>query len=183
MKRAKGIFIYTAIIFLISLFYFVYLKTIQPPVAESETFRSEIGKGFGNISLWLLIFIYARTLMKLSIGKGGIARRLIPDFQSNPGLPVINNMLIILNKTHRYVGITTGIVIILHVVLVDRPMKNLFFQGTLALVIWQGLFGLFLSWRYSPRELKKLSYLVHAQFLTGIMIGIFTIFGHALIDS
>jgi hypothetical protein len=51
------------------------------------------------------------------------------------------------------------------------------------LVIWQGSFGLFLTWRYSPAELKRLSYLVHAQFFTGITIGIFAFFGHLLIDN
>ena len=62
-------------------------------------------------------------------------------------------------------------------------MHILFFPAVLALVVWQGLFGLFLSWRYSPRELKKLAYLVHAQFLTGIMIGVFAYLGHLLIDD
>jgi len=52
----------------------------------------------------------------------------------------------------------------------------------LALVIWQAIFGLFLTWRYTPVELKKFSYLVHAQFITGIALGVFTFFGHLLID-
>lgn len=57
-----------------------------------------------------------------------------------------------------------------------------FFPALLGLVIWQGVFGLFLTLRYSLAELKKFSYLVHAQFVTGIAIGIFAWFGHMLID-
>jgi hypothetical protein len=67
--------------------------------------------------------------------------------------------------------------------MMGMPMHILFFPAVLALVIWQGLFGLFLSWRYTPAQLKKFSYLVHAQFVTGIMIGIFAFFGHILVES
>ena len=31
----------------------------------------------------------------------------------------------------------------------------LFFILVLLLVVWQGLFGLFLTWQYSPNELKR----------------------------
>jgi uncharacterized membrane protein YdcZ (DUF606 family) len=31
--------------------------------------------------------------------------------------------------------------------------------------------------------MKKASYVVHAQFLTGIMIDIFSVFGHLLLDD
>jgi len=64
----------------------------------------------------------------------------------------------------------------------NKWLNYLFLQAVLALVIWQGLFGLFLTWRYTPKQLKQFSYLVHAQFVTGIMIGIFSYFGHLLID-
>jgi len=82
-----------------------------------------------------------------------------------------------------YVGIATVAIILLHIGLMGLPMDILFFPAVLALVVWQGLFGLFLTWRYSPKELKKLAYLVHAQFFTGITIGIFAWLGHVLIDD
>jgi hypothetical protein len=82
-----------------------------------------------------------------------------------------------------YFGISTVVVILLHVALMGIPMHILFFPAVLGLVIWQGLFGLFISWRYSPKELKKFSYLVHAQLFTGILIGVFAYFGHLLIDD
>ena len=88
----------------------------------------------------------------------------------------------VLDRTHIYVGIATVAIIPLHIALMDVPMKILSLPAVLILVVWQGLFGMFLSWRYSPAELKKFAYLVHAQFATGIMIGIFAYFGHILID-
>jgi hypothetical protein len=96
---------------------------------------------------------------------------------------VFERLLVFLNRTHVYVGIATVAVILLHITLMGVPMRILFFPAVLALVVWQGLFGLFLTWRYTPKELKKFSYLVHAQFVTGIMIGIFAWFGHMLIDD
>ena len=89
----------------------------------------------------------------------------------------------LLDRTHIYFGIAAVAIIILHIVLMGVPMQILFFPAVLILVIWQGVFGLFLAWRYTPKELKRLSYLVHAQLFTGIMIGVFALLGHALIDD
>jgi hypothetical protein len=50
-------------------------------------------------------------------------------------------------------------------------------------VLWQGLFGMFLAWRRTPRDLRKLSYFVHAQLVTGVAIGVFAYLGHLLIDD
>ena len=183
MKGIKGVLIYTTIVLLVSLAYFVYAWTAYPPVPERETFLSEIGEGFGEIGLWALLFIYARTLLKLVMGKGPIARRILPDYSPPAAAPGFRQLLGLLDRTHVYVGIATVAVILLHIALMGVPMDILFFPAVLALVIWQGLFGMFLTWRYSPGELKKFAYLVHAQLFTGIMIGIFAWFGHLLIDS
>jgi hypothetical protein len=179
----RGILIYTAIVLLAAIAYFVYATTAYPPIAERETFLSEIGEGFGEVGLWALLFIYARTLLKLLLGRGALARRLLPDYAPPAAASPLRQLLVFLDRTHVYVGIATVAVILLHIGLVGLPMQILFFPLVLALVVWQGLFGLFLTWRYSPKELKKFAYLVHAQFLTGIMIGIFAWFGHLLIDN
>jgi hypothetical protein len=81
------------------------------------------------------------------------------------------------------VGIAAIAVIVLHIAMVGLHPDILFFPVVLVLVLWQGLFGFFLTWRFSPQDLKNVSYLVHAQFLTGIMIGIFSVFGHLLLDD
>ena len=179
----KKIAIYTLVVLFVSMVYFIYAYTMYPTTPENETFLSEIGEGFGTLGLWGLLFIYSRTVLKLLIGKGTLAKRLLPEYKPKHGVLIFQYMLDFLNKTHNYVGITTIAVIFLHIALVGGLMNNLFFILVLLLVVWQGLFGLFLTWQYSPNELKKFSYLVHAQFFTGIMIGIFSVFGHLLIDS
>ena len=183
ISSIRGILIYTAVVLVGSAAYFLYATMAYPPTPERETFLSEIGEGFGEFGLWALLFIYARTLLKLLLGKGALARRLLPDY-SPPATPsLMQQLLRFLDRTHVYVGIATIAIILLHIALMGLPMRILFFPLVLALVVWQGLFGLFLTWRYSPKELKKFAYLVHAQFLTGIMIGIFAWFGHLLIDD
>lgn len=182
IKSFKGILIYTAAILLSSIAYFIYAYKTYPPIHEQETFLSEIGEGFGEIGLWALLFIYARTVLKLLMGKGEYAKRLLPDYSPDSSVSIFQPLLGFLNRTHIYVGIATVAIILLHIAMMGIPLEILFFQAVLVLVIWQGLFGLFLTWRYTPRELKKLSHLVHAQFLTGVMIGMFSYFGHLLID-
>ena len=183
MKGIKGILIYTAIVLLVSVIYFVYAYSVYPSIPERETFLSELGEGFGEVGMWALLFIYARTLLKILLGKGALSRRLLPDYNAPIEITLFNRLLNILNRTHVYVGIATVAVILLHIAMMGLPLHILFFPAVLALVIWQAVFGLFLSWRYSPKELKKFSYLVHAQFATGIMIGVFAYFGHLLIDD
>ena len=183
LKSFKGILIYTAVVLAVSMMYFIYAYNTYPLIAESETFLSEIGEGFGEVGLWALLFIYARTLLKLMMGKGALAKRLLPDYVPPVAASVFERLLCYLNRTHVYVGIATVAVILLHIVLMGIPLDNLFFQAVLVLVVWQGVFGMFLTWRYSPKELKKFSHLVHAQFVTGISLGLFSWFGHLLIDG
>ena len=183
IKSIRGLLIYTAIVLFASIVYFLYAYSMYPPTPERETFLSEIGEGFGEIGLWALLFIYARTLLKLVINKNSFAQRILPVYLPSPAASIFQKLLGFLNRTHVYVGIATVGIILLHIALVGMSMKILFFPAVLALVVWQGLFGMFLTWRYSPKELKKFSYLVHAQLLTGIMIGIFAYFGHLLIDD
>ena len=182
-KGIRGILIYTAIVLVVSIVYYIYAYTVYPRVEEQETFLSEVGEGFGEVGLWALLFIYFRTALKLVTGHGALARRLLPDYTPPVSASYFQRLYCFLDRTHIYVGVATVAVILLHIVLMGVPLDILFFQAVLALIIWQGLFGMFLAWRYSPKELKKFSYLVHAQFVTGIMIGIFAYFGHLLIDD
>jgi len=179
----KRVLVFAAAVFVISLGYYIYAFVSYPPTPENETFLSEVGEGFGELGLYGLLFIYARTVLKVLLGKGAIAHRLLPDYSPELSVPVLNSLLGFLNRTHVYAGIATAAVIFLHIGLMGIPMKILFFPAVLALVIWQAIFGLFLSWRYTPKQLRQFSYLVHAQFITGIMIGIFAFFGHMLIDD
>ena len=182
-RGLKRILIFTTVVATISIGYYLYALFLYPPVEERETFLSEIGESFGEMGLWLLLFIYFRTLIKLLLGKGTISKRLLPDYSSPIDPHQFNKIIRFLDRTHIYFGISAVAIILLHIALMGIPMHILFFPAVLFLVIWQGLFGMFISWRYSPRELKKFSYLVHAQLFTGIMIGFFAYLGHALIDD
>jgi len=182
-KGLKKVFVFTAVVAVISVVYYIYASIVYAPVEENETFLSEIGEAFGEIGLWLLLFIYARTLIKLLLGKGSIAKRILPEYSAPIDSTPFNKLIAYLDRTHIYFGVSAVAVILLHIALMGIPMHILFFPAILVLVIWQGLFGAFISWRYTPREIKKFSYLVHAQLFTGIMIGIFAYLGHMLIDD
>jgi len=182
MKNIKHILIFTASVFLASLGYFVWIYQNRPEYHERETFLSEIGEFFGTLGVWALVIIYGRTLLKMALCKGGFGQRLLPEEYEVSTIPLFKVALNFLNKTHVYVGIAGIAVILLHIALVGLHAEILFFPAVLALVVWQGVFGFFLIWRFSPQELIKASYFVHAQFLTGIMIGIFSLFGHLVVD-
>ena len=183
MKDIKKLSLYTLGIVLTSAVYYVYLRMNLAQHVERETRLSEIGEGLGEIALWAFVIIYGRTLLKLIMGRGGFGERILPDYVYESSLPLYKKVLPFLNRTHIYVGIAAVALVILHIALVGLPLDILFFPVVLVLVIWQGLFGLFLTSRYSPRQLKKVSYLVHAQLITGVMIGVFAYFGHVLVDG
>lgn len=184
-KSIRNIILYTLTIALLSLGYFVYAYTLLAIPEERETFLTEMGESLGNMGLLLLVFIYLRTMLKLLLGQGKLAQRLLPDYTPPIDASFLNRILTWMNRTHVYFGITAVAIILLHIVMMgfSRYQHILFFPMVLALVIWQGIFGLFLTIRYTPSELKKFSYLVHAQFVSGIALGIFALFGHILIDD
>ena len=181
MHPFTKLLIFTLCIFGIALAYYLGAESFYTSETP-ETFLTEIGEEFGEVALWLLIFIYARTLLKLFVGQGHFAQRLVPESFEGVTRSLLQTILIPLNKTHAYVGIATLVFIFLHVALVGWHFEIVLFQVVLLLLVWQGLFGFFLRWRFSPRQLKQFSYLVHAQFLTGIMIGIFSYVGHWMVD-
>jgi len=182
-KGLKKILGFTIVITIISIGYYFYALLLYPPVEERETLLYELGEGFGEIGLWLLLFIYSRTLIKLLLGKGAISKRILPEYSPPVDARLFDSLIHFLDRTHVYFGISAVAIIVLHIALVGLPMHILFFPAVLILVIWQGVFGMFISWRYSPKELEKFAYLVHAQLFTGVMIGIFAYFGHILIDD
>jgi hypothetical protein len=164
MKNMHRIIVYATVVFVMSFGYFLYVKNVHPVRGERETFLSEIGGGLGGIGLGLFLLIYGRTVLKLSLKKGSLAQRIVPEYAYSPALPLLKKVLIVLNKTHPYVGVTTVAVIVLHATFVGLPLNILFFPLV-----------------FAHKELKKFSHLVHSQLLTGIMIGIFAFWGHLLV--
>ena len=182
-KGLKNILIFTSATIVLSIGYYIYALFRYPPLEQRETFLTELGEGIGEIGLWALLFIYARTALKLLLGKGALSNRILPEYSPPIDAKPIQSLIHLLDRTHIYVGLGTIAIIILHIALMGIPMHILFFPAVLILVIWQGVFGMFISWRYTPIQLKKASYLVHAQLFTGIMIGVFAYFGHIFIDD
>jgi hypothetical protein len=182
-KELRKILIFTIATLFLSLSYYTYIGFHYPPIPEHETFLSELGEGIGEIGLWLLVFIYIRTALKLALGKGALSRRILPEYSSPLDATMFQKVIRFLDRTHIYFGISAVAIILLHIALMGIPMHILFFPAVLTLVVWQGAFGLFISWKYTPKEMKKFSYLVHAQLFTGIMMGIFAYFGHVYIDN
>ena len=117
--------------FLISFGYFLSIYQNQPEEHERETFLSEIGEFFGTLGIWALVIIYGRTLLKLAIGTGGIAQRLVPDEYDVSAIPPFKTLLNFLNRTHIFVGIAAIAVILLHIAMVGLHPEILFFPAVL----------------------------------------------------
>ena len=105
----------------------------------------------GKTGLALLGLVYFRTFLKLLLGKGKLAQRLLPEYQPPFDASLFDQLLGFLNRTHIYVGIAAVAIILLHGAMMGltQQLHILFFPILLALIIWQALFGLFLTLRYS----------------------------------
>jgi len=182
-KGLKTFLIYSAAVLVLSVAYYGYVLSSHPLSAERETFLSEIGESVGEVALWVFVFIYVRTALKLVMGKGPLARRLLPDYAAPASTNYLGQLVVYLDRSHVYFGVAAVALVLMHIASMGLRTDILFFPVVLALVLWQGLFGLFLFWRRTPRDLRKISYFVHAQLVTGVAIGIFAYFGHLLIDD
>ena len=68
----KRLLVYTAVITLAAAGYAGYMLLTQTMTPEHETRLSDIGEAIGETALWLFVFIYLRTVVKLIMGKGPI---------------------------------------------------------------------------------------------------------------
>jgi hypothetical protein len=160
------------------LFFYFYLT--QQPVAEVHGWRKDVAEGFGTVGLYLLAIIYGRTLLKILLNEGPLLERFLPQEYLECSLPVGKKVLVLLNQTHKYVGAAAIVALATHGLLMGWIHRNLFLQLVLVLLVWQGLFGLFLVVRFPIKTLKRYSYLAHAQLFTGVLLSIFASFGHLL---
>lgn len=179
----KRFFIFSGFVLLFSVAYSTYVLFAQPPSPEQETLLSEIGEGIGELAMWAFVIIYARTLIKIFMGKGGISRRLLPNYVAPQSASKLQKLIVQMDRSHIYVGVAALALALIHIAFMGLHAEIILFPLVLALVIWQGVFGMFLSWKGSPRNLKKWSYSVHAQLITGVGIGIFSLFAHMLIGD
>ena len=182
-KGLKKLLGFSVLVLVVSCAYFAYVLAVHPPSPERETFLTEVGEGVGEFALWTFVIIYVRTLVKLLLGKGPLARRLLPNYTVPESPSYVQRLVLYLDRSHVYFGVAGVALVLLHISLIGLHAEILFFPAVLGLVLWQALFGMFLSWKFSPRELRKVSYVVHAQLITGVSIGLFAYFGHLLVGD
>lgn len=85
-----------------------------------------------------------------------------------------------LNLSHPYLGVAAICLIYLHCDLISQFAAILPLQLVLALLAWQGLWGLALKARLLPAKYKGRIHLFHSQLLTGAAILAAAVLGHWL---
>jgi len=149
---------------------------------RGDDIDSALGEVLGPAGLFLLVFIYARTAFKLLVRKGPFWERLAP-FNVDYGKikTASGKILFYLNKSHPYFGAAAIAVVYSHCYLISRFYNLLPLRIVLALLAWQGAWGLVLKTRTAPAFLKKRGHLFHSQWITGLLILIFAGLGHYLL--
>ncbi len=183
MKRGRNRLIFLGGVLLLSWVYFVYAWLVLPPTREAHGALSDLGEGMGSFAVWGLVLLYCRGMFKLVINDGPLLKRFLPaeiaDTTQNMGQKILR----VLNRTHPALGVVTIVLIAGHAGLSSTGRLNLFLILTMAVMFWQGGFGLFLKSKWTPLALRKHSFGVHAQLVTGILILIFAGFGHLLVGN
>ncbi|HIJ95915.1 MAG TPA: hypothetical protein HPP94_09300 [Desulfuromonadales bacterium] len=180
LDTKQGLIPFTIVLTIFSSLYFMYLYQGHQPTPESETFLKELGEGLGSLGLYVMAIIYGRSLLKILLNEGTMLQRFIPVVYQDISITMSRRLLTVLNRYHKHVGATSVGLLLGHALLVGAAKLNPFLVLLLALIAWQGLFGLFLVVRFPIASLKRYGYLVHAQLFSGVMIGVFAIFGHML---
>jgi hypothetical protein len=181
-KRILTITIFSAVVFGLSLAYTIYISSkggYQEVEGKWDLFG--LGDGLGLISVILMLFIYFRSVFKIIVNTGGIWSRLGPVISEETTRPIMKKILGILNRVHPYAGVLAIVVVYLHCAFISDFMKNILLWALLALLLWQGVFGFFLTFKYTPMSLKKKSFLLHAQIVSGFLILILAGLGHFIL--
>lgn len=177
----RGLFPFTIVVVGLSALLFLYLYLGKEPTAEVHGFRKEFAEGLGKVGLCALAIIYGRSVLKLILNEGTLLERIIPDEHVDLSRSAFHKLLAFLNHAHKHVGAAAIVIMAGHALLMGPARWNPFLIAVLCLLAWQGVFGLFLVVRFPAGTLKWYSRLAHAQFFTGVMIGVFAVFGHLLV--
>jgi hypothetical protein len=152
---------------------------------KNRTLLGGLGKMFGTAGFLALALVYARSFLKIIIREDAFWKRLLPigEQETLVTKKFSVKLLILLNKTHAYLGVIAIIFIAMHCYLTGSYRDNFLLQAVLALMFVEGVTGLVMQLKYSPFELKQKSYLIHRQFIMGMMILIFAMFGHLILSD
>ena len=149
---------------------------------RGDDIDSALGEVLGPAGLFLLVFIYTRTAFKLLVRKGSFWERLaLFNVDYGKIKTASGKILFYLNKSHPYFGAAAIAVVYSHCYLISRFYNLLPLRIVLALLAWQGVWGLVLKTRTAPAFLKKRGHLFHSQWITGLLILIFAGLGHYLL--
>ncbi len=176
----KGI-LFLGMVLLVSGIYFVYAYFNLPATREAKGGLAEVGEGMGGVAGWGMALLYCRGPLKLLLNEGPLWQRFVPAATAGPARGAGHLVLRLLNRTHPLLGVVTILLIAGHAAFSSRGSLNLLLLLTLGVAFWQGGFGLFLKSRWLPQALRRHSYGVHAQLVTGGLILIFAGLGHLLI--
>ncbi len=184
IKKNLTLIAFTIISLVFAIWYVQYVTAAGGFLyVRDRTPLGRLGRGLGFLGFLTMGLVYGRSVLKILLREDAFWERLKPlglnevfDVKKFSGW-----LLILLNKTHAYLGVLSVILIFVHCWLTGSYLNNLLLQVVLVLMTVEMLSGFFLKFRYSPTELKQKSYLVHRQFILGAIIIIFTLFGHLLL--
>lgn len=183
MKLSKSAAVFLGLVLILSSLYFVSAYFTLPPTKEADGFLGELGEGMGSFASWGLVLLYCRGLLKMLVNEGPWLQRFLPQDYAKMAQSLGQRLLQLLNRSHPVLGVLTIALLAGHAGLTSNTRMNLFLILTMVLVFWQGGFGLFLKTRLTPLSLRKHTYAVHAQLVTGGLILIFAGFGHLLVGD
>lgn len=184
IKKNLGLFLFTLATLIFALWYAGWVAAAGGfSYVRNSTPLGILGRKLGFLGFLTMGLVYGWSVLKILIREEAFWERLRPL-----GLDEIldlkkfsTRILILLNKTHAYLGVLSVVLIFLHCYLTGSYLNNLLLQVVLILMAVEMFSGLFLKLRYSPAELKQKSYLIHRQFIIGAILIVFTLFGHLIL--
>lgn len=178
-KKTIILSVITFVIIILALGYVFYAKaSTYRNISENDS-----GEFFGTLGFVCLVIAYGRTMVKLAVNKGNILERLEPLDTRGRIKSFYDFFIKFMNKTHPYIGGIAIISIFLHCYLTSNFLNNILLIGVLFILAWEGIFGLLMKIKFMPGKIKGKSYLIHAQFYTGILILILALLGHFMIGA
>ena len=162
--------------------FFLTMLLIASFVNAEKYGDDDPGEFFAVLGFTCLVISYGRTMVKITVNKGGLFERLAPLDTDGKVKTFYDFFMKILNKTHPYVGAIAIISIFLHCYYTGSFLDNFLLRLVLVVMAWQGIFGLLIKTNFLPAKIRGKSYLIHSQFFTGILILILAGLGHLMIN-
>jgi hypothetical protein len=184
-KKNSSLIIFTLIALVFS-FGYIEFVALQGGLASAKnnTIFGEFGSMLGTFGFFALALVYARSVLKIIVCSDSLWKRLEPiSFEDYNLKKISTKVLVFLNKTHAYFGVIAVALIFVHCFLTGSYQDNLLLQIVLALMMLEAASGFVLKLKYSPAQLKQKSYLIHRQFLIGILLVLFAFFGHLILGD